>query len=114
MKKLGRKKIIERISELILAIIYLFEVGLILFCIYYCKKQHCVFFRKNFFQNLLTWSELHVIQYGCNRKATCCPSYSGRHILKRRITMYLEKINSPSVIKNQGGIINQSVIICRR
>ena len=41
-------------------------------------------------------------------------SYSGRRILKRRITMYLEKINSPSVIKNQGGIINQSVIICRR
>ena len=40
-----------------------------------------------------------MIQYGCNRKATCCPSYSGRHILKRRITMYLEKINSPSDIK---------------
>ena len=40
-----------------------------------------------------------MIQYGCIRKATCCPSYSGRHILKRRITMYLEKINSPSDIK---------------
>ena len=40
-----------------------------------------------------------MIQYGCNTKATCCPSYSGRHILKRRITMYLEKINSPSDIK---------------
>ncbi len=39
MKKLGRKKIIERISELILAITYLFEVGLILFCIYYCKIE---------------------------------------------------------------------------
>ncbi|CDB32084.1 unknown [Clostridium sp. CAG:575] len=39
MKKLGRKKIIERISELILAIIYLFEVSLILFCIYYCKIE---------------------------------------------------------------------------
>lgn len=83
------------------------------FCIY-CRKNSIAYFSEKFFQNLLTWSELHVIQYGCNRKATCCPSYSGRRILKRRITMYLEKINSPSFIKNQGGIINQSVIICRR
>ena len=77
------------------------------------KKQYCVFFRKKFFKT--SWLELTPCDtIRLYQESNVPSSYSDRHILKRRITMYLEKINSPSVIKNQGGIINQSVIICRR
>ena len=77
------------------------------------KKQHCLFFRKNFSKPLnLELTPCDTIRL--YQESNVLSSYSDRHILKRRITMYLEKINSPSVIKNQGGSITQSVIICRR
>ena len=83
------------------------------FCIYY-RKNSIAYFSAKIFSKPLDLELTPCDTIRLYQESNVPSSHSDRHILKRRITMYLEKINSPSVIKNQGGIINQSVIICRR
>lgn len=56
MRKLKRKEIIEKVSKLILTIVFLVEVGVTLFCGYYCTMGKI---------SVLQWIEIIFISTYC-------------------------------------------------